>query len=61
MKENAGKIDPELAEEFEADHSDRYLNVIKPDGRTLMDYLKTVQRSRGHIIINLTVLSRQKY
>jgi hypothetical protein len=35
MKENAGKVNVELAKEFEADHFDPYLNKIKPDGRTL--------------------------
>jgi len=35
MKENAGKINPELAKDFEADHFDPYLNITKPDGRTL--------------------------
>jgi hypothetical protein len=35
MKENAGKINPDLAKEFEADHFDTYLNTIKPGGRSL--------------------------
>lgn len=35
MKENAGKINIELAEKFEADHFDTYLNTSKPDSRTL--------------------------
>jgi hypothetical protein len=35
MKENAGKINTDLAKEFEADHFDPYLNTNKPDGRTL--------------------------
>jgi hypothetical protein len=35
MKENAGKINLEQAKEFEADHFDTYLNVIKPGGRSL--------------------------
>jgi len=35
MKENSGKVNLELAKEFEADHFDPYLKMIKPDGRTL--------------------------
>lgn len=35
MKENAGKIDIGLAEKFEADHYDTYLNANSPDVRTL--------------------------
>ncbi len=35
MKENAGKINIDLAEKFEADHYDTYLNVNSPDVRTL--------------------------
>ena len=35
MKENAGKVNLELAEKFESDHFDTYLNKIKPDGRTI--------------------------
>jgi len=35
MKENSGKIDLVLAETFEADHYDTYLNLNKPGYRTL--------------------------
>ena len=35
MKENSGKIDLILAETFEADHYDTYLNLNKPGYRTL--------------------------
>lgn len=35
MKENTGKINIDLAEKFEADHYDTYLNIISPDIRTL--------------------------
>jgi hypothetical protein len=35
MKENAGKINIDLAEKFEADHYDSYLNTNTPDIRTL--------------------------
>jgi hypothetical protein len=35
MKENAGKINLDLAKEFEADHFDTFLNKIKPGGRSL--------------------------
>jgi hypothetical protein len=35
MKRYAGKINVKLAEQFEADHYDTYLNKINPDGRTL--------------------------
>lgn len=35
MKGNVGKINIQLAKEFEADHFDSYLQAIKPDGRTL--------------------------
>jgi len=35
MKENKGKITLELAEGFEADHFDTYLNTVKPGGRSL--------------------------
>jgi Phospholipase B len=35
MKQNAGKIDLKLAEAFEADHYDTYLNKVNPGSRTL--------------------------
>ena len=35
MKENVGKVNLELAKEFEADHFDTYFNTTKPGGRTL--------------------------
>jgi hypothetical protein len=35
MKENRGKINLNLAEKFEADHFDTYLNSAKPGSRTL--------------------------
>ena len=35
MRENTGKINLELAKEFEADHYDTYLNSSTPDMRTL--------------------------
>ena len=35
MTENAGKINLDLAKEFEADHYDTYLNTTTPDLRTL--------------------------
>ena len=35
MKENVGKINIDLAKEFEADHFDTYLNTKSPDMRTL--------------------------
>jgi len=35
MKENVGKVNLELAKDFEADHFDTYLNKTKPGGRTL--------------------------
>jgi len=35
MKENAGKINLELAKAFEADHYDTYLKMNNPSGRTL--------------------------
>jgi hypothetical protein len=35
MKENQGKIDLQLAESFEADHFDTYLNIDRPGYRTL--------------------------
>jgi hypothetical protein len=38
MKENAGKINVVLAEKFEADHYDTYLNVSSPDIRTLCSH-----------------------
>jgi hypothetical protein len=38
MKQYAGKIDIELAEQFEADHFDAYLNKENPCGRTLCDH-----------------------
>lgn len=38
MKEYVGKIDLELAEKFESDHYDTYLNTIKPDGLTLCSH-----------------------
>jgi len=39
MKENTGKINLELAKEFEADHYDTYLNTGTPDMRTLCAHL----------------------
>jgi len=38
MKQYAGKIDIEIAKQFEADHYDTYLNKINPDGRTLCSH-----------------------
>ncbi len=38
MKENAGKIDLDLAEKFEADHYDTYLNSTAPGLRTLCSH-----------------------
>jgi hypothetical protein len=38
MKENAGKINLELAKEFEADHYDTYLNTNNPSLRTLCSH-----------------------
>jgi hypothetical protein len=38
MNENAGKIDINQAELFEADHIDTYLNQDKPGSRTLCDH-----------------------
>jgi hypothetical protein len=38
MKENAGKITPDLAKEFEADHYDTYLNSNTPGIRTLCSH-----------------------
>ncbi len=38
MKKYAGKINTELAEKFEADHYDTYLNKEIPDGRTLCSH-----------------------
>jgi hypothetical protein len=35
MNENKGKINLELAKGFEADHFDPYLNLTKPDGKSL--------------------------
>lgn len=35
MKENTGKINLELAKDFEADHFDTYLNATIPNGRSL--------------------------
>lgn len=35
MKENAGKINVELAKSFEADHYDTYMKMYNPSGRTL--------------------------
>jgi hypothetical protein len=35
MKENTGKINLDLAEKFEADHFDTYLNISKPGSRSL--------------------------
>ena len=38
MKENAGKINVDLAEKLEADHYDTYLNTTTPDIRTLCSH-----------------------
>jgi hypothetical protein len=38
MKENVGKINMELAKKFESDHFDTYLNITKPDGRTMCSH-----------------------
>lgn len=38
MEDNIGKVNLELAKEFEADHFDTYLNITKPDGRTLCEH-----------------------
>jgi hypothetical protein len=38
MKKYAGKINIELAEKFEADHYDTYLNKVRPGNRTLCSH-----------------------
>jgi len=38
MKDNTGKINLELAREFESDHYDTYLNTTTPDMRTLCSH-----------------------
>lgn len=47
MKEYAGKINLNLAEKFEADHYDTYLNKINPDGRTLCAHIDIDPQSIG--------------
>ena len=48
MKENAGKIDLNEAELFEADHFDPYLNQDKPGTRTLCAHEESDQLQEGY-------------
>jgi len=47
MKANAGKINLELAEAFEADHYDTYLNKINPGSRSLCGHWETDEQFYG--------------
>ena len=47
MKENTGKINLELAKVFEADHFDTYLNMTKPDARTLCAHWELDDQALG--------------
>jgi hypothetical protein len=40
MKQNAGKINVELAKKFEADHYDTYRGKVRPGGRTLCGHFE---------------------
>jgi hypothetical protein len=50
MKENRGKINLKLAEAFEADHYDTYLNKVNPGGRTLCGHWEIDQQLYGRDI-----------
>ncbi len=50
MKENSGKINLKLAEAFEADHFDPYLNKINPGGRSLCGHWEIDQQLYGRDI-----------
>jgi Phospholipase B len=47
MKKYAGRIDVKLAEEFEADHYDTYLDKDNPSGRTLCGHFELDPQSSG--------------
>ena len=47
MKEYAGKINIALAEQFEADHYDTYLNKDNPDSRTICGHSDLDSRENG--------------
>jgi hypothetical protein len=47
MKDNTGKIDIQLAEAFEADHYDTYLNQVRPGYRTLCAHYELDQNLEG--------------
>jgi hypothetical protein len=47
MNENVGEIDINIAQSFEADHYDSYLNINKPDDRTLCRHNELDPNSEG--------------
>jgi hypothetical protein len=47
MKQYAGRIDINLAKDFEADHVDTYLEKLQPDGRTLCGHSEFQREPAG--------------
>ena len=48
MKQHEGKIDVELAKQFEADHFDTYRGRVFPGGRTLCGHFERDPEASGH-------------
>jgi hypothetical protein len=48
MKQNAGKIDLEMAKRFEADHYDTWRDKVHPGGRTLCGHFELDETPQGH-------------
>lgn len=48
MKQNAGKIDLEMAKRFEADHYDAYREKVHPGGRSLCGHFELDEIAQGH-------------
>jgi len=48
MKQHEGKIDVELAKQFEADHFDTYRGKVFPGGRTLCGHFERDPEASGH-------------
>jgi hypothetical protein len=48
MKQNAGKIDLEMAKRFEGDHYDTYRDKVHPGGRTLCGHFELDEIAQGH-------------
>src|SRR5882724_1054481 len=50
MKQNAGKIDLEMAKRFEADHYDAWREKVHPGGRSLCGHFELDEIAQGHSV-----------